>query len=205
MVWMTWMKRGACTALTATGLVCAAAHSGIADPGAPVAVGDLHEILTPTLPGTYGDDTAVVILGYGLTPEGTMREELVRRLRAGYVQSVFTPRSPIIVTGGNPQAGLSEADAMADWLLAAGVDPARILRETRAESTVANARNTAVLMTEHSLGAAVLVTSGDHVDRAREAFDAAGVEVVGELTPEATPWPELPLRVDQFGPLLPVD
>ncbi|MFD6221159.1 YdcF family protein [Nocardia asteroides] len=198
MLWATWMMRGVCAAVTAAGLVCAAAQPGAAEP-----VQDLHRLLTPGLPGTYGGDTAVVILGYGLTPEGTMRPELIRRLRAGAVQAVFAPWSPIIVTGGNPRAGLSEADAMADWLVAAGIDPARILREPHAESTVANARNTAAVMAEHQLRSAVLVTSGDHVDRARAAFADAGVLVVGELTPDRTLWPALPLRIDQFGPDLP--
>jgi len=202
-VWVTWVTRGVCAVLTATGIVCAAAPSGSAEPSSPIGVRDLPRLLTPSLPGTYGEDTAVVILGYGLTPEGTVRPELVRRLRAGLVQAVFAPWSPIIVTGGNPRAGLSEADAMADWLVAAGIDPARILREPQADSTVANARFTAALMAEHQLRAAVLVTSGDHLDRARAAFDAAGVLVVGELTPDRTPWPALPLRIDQFGPALP--
>ncbi|MFD5174219.1 YdcF family protein [Nocardia sp. NPDC058379] len=203
MLWVTWVTRGVCAALIATGFVCATAPVGTAESATPIGVADLHRMLTPTLPGTYGDDTAVVILGYGLTPEGDLRPELVRRLRAGLVQAVFAPWSPIIVTGGNPQAGLSEADAMADWLLAAGVDPARILREPQADSTVANARFTAALMAEHHLRAAVLVTSGDHVDRARAAFDDAGVLVVGELTPDRTLWPVLPLRIDRFGPALP--
>lgn len=203
MVWVTWVTRGACAALIATGFVWATAPVGSAEPATPIGGQGLHRILTPSLPGTYGVDTAVVILGYGLTPEGTLRAELVRRLRAGLVQAVFAPWSPIIVTGGNPRAGLSEADAMADWLVAAGIDPARILREPQADSTVANARFTAALMAEHHLRAAVLVTSGDHLDRARAAFDAAGVLVVGELTPDRTPWPALPLRVDQFGPALP--
>ncbi|UGT57232.1 YdcF family protein [Nocardia asteroides] len=203
MVWVNWVTRGVCAVLTATGFVCAAPQAGIAEPSLPSAVRDLQRVLTPGLPATYGGETAVVILGYGLTPEGVMRAELVRRLRAGFVQAMFAPWSPIIVTGGNPRAGLSEADAMADWLVSAGIDPARILREPHAESTVANARNTAVLMSEHDLRSAVLVTSSDHLDRARAAFDAAGVSVVGQLTPDLTPWPSLPLRIDQFGPALP--
>ncbi|MGW5311296.1 YdcF family protein [Nocardia thailandica] len=146
-----------------------------------------------TLPSTYGPDTAVVILGYGLTPEGTLREELVRRLRAGLMQAVFAPLSPVIVTGGNPQSGVREADAMADWLVANGLPEARILREPEAASTVENARRTADLLREHGLRDAVLVTSGDHLARARAAFLDAGVTVAGARTPEQTVWP--------FGPL----
>ncbi|MFC4125239.1 YdcF family protein [Nocardia rhizosphaerae] len=203
MVWEKWAMRGVCGVLAAAGFVCAAPQTGNAEPSIPPAVRDLQRVITPDLPATYGADTAVVILGYGLTPEGTLRTELVRRLRAGLVQAMFAPWSPVIVTGGNPRAGLSEADAMADWLVSAGLDPARILREPHAESTVANARNTAVLMAEHELADAVLVTSSDHIDRARAAFLDAGVTIAGELTPDRTPWPALPLRIDQFGPGLP--
>lgn len=145
------------------------------------------------LPATYGPDTAVVILGYGLTPEGALRDELVRRLRAGLTQAVFAPLSPVIVTGGNPQSGVREADAMADWLEAAGLPAARILREPEAVSTVDNARRTADLLRAHHLRDAVLVTSGDHLPRARGAFADAGVTVVGTMTPDQTIWP--------FGPL----
>ncbi|MFC9963984.1 YdcF family protein [Nocardia ignorata] len=205
MAWTKWAIRGVCTALTATGFVCAAAQSVSAEPAVVTVIQDLRRIVAPAVPGTYGGDTAVVILGYGLTPEGTMREELLRRLRTGYVQAVFAPWSPIIVTGGNPQAGRSEADAMASWLEDAGIDPARILREPHADSTIGNADHTAALMSEHNLTSAVLVTSADHVTRARAAFDAAGVTVVGELTPDTAPWPHLPLSIDQFGPMLPAD
>ncbi|MBC7304257.1 MAG: YdcF family protein [Nocardia sp.] len=200
MVRWTWGKRVVCAAIAATGLAWVPVAPAGADLSVPPGLDFARALGTPALPGIYGPDTAVVVLGYGLTPEGTMREELVRRLRAGLAQAVFAPWSPIIVTGGNPRAGLSEADAMADWLTAAGVDPRRIVRETTAESTVANARNTATMLTERGLRAVVLVTSADHMARARGAFADAGVLVVGDLTPDRAQWDSMPLRISNFGP-----
>ncbi|MFC6011153.1 YdcF family protein [Nocardia lasii] len=199
MVRWTWGRRAVCAAIAATGL-SAVPIPAAAELPAPPGLDITSVLVHPDLPGVYGPDTAVVVLGYGLTPEGTMRDELVRRLQAGLAQSAFAPWSPIIVTGGNPQAGLSEADAMADWLVTAGVDPARIVRESQAESTVANARNTAAILSDRGLGSVVLVTSEDHIDRARRAFADAGVQVVGDLTPDRAQWSAIPLRIDSFGP-----
>ncbi|MFD4353110.1 YdcF family protein [Nocardia sp. NPDC058519] len=199
MVRWTWRKRVVCAAIAVTGLACVPVPAG-ADSSAPPGLDFARALGTPALPGIYGPDTAVVVLGYGLTPEGTMREELVRRLRAGLAQAVFAPWSPIIVTGGNPQAGMSEADAMADWLVAAGIDQRRILRESEADSTVANAGNTAAMMAERGLRSVVLVTSEDHIARARGAFAAAGVLVVGDHTPDRAQWDSVPLHVGVFGP-----
>ncbi|MFX5922296.1 YdcF family protein, partial [Acinetobacter baumannii] len=81
--------------------------------------------------GFRGPDTAIVVLGYGLLPDGAMRPELVERLRAGYAQALLAPASPIIVTGGNPRNGTTEAAAMADWLVARGIPPARVHRDDR--------------------------------------------------------------------------
>src|SRR5690242_17592489 len=55
----------------------------------------------PPLPAPHGPTTAIVVLGYGLLPDGGMRPELVARLQAALVQAVVSPASPIIVTGGN--------------------------------------------------------------------------------------------------------
>ncbi|MFE1592120.1 YdcF family protein [Nocardia sp. NPDC058705] len=200
MVRWTWGRRVMCAAIATTGVACAMAAPAGADLAAPPGIDFARALGTPNLPGIYGPDTAVVVLGYGLTPEGTMREELVRRLRAGLAQAVFAPLSPIIVTGGNPQAGLSEADAMADWLLAAGIDESRIIREPEADSTVANARNTAVMLADRGLHSVVLVTSEDHMARARGAFADAGVHVVGDFTPDRAQWDSVPLHIGRFGP-----
>ena len=147
-----------------------------------------------SLTAGYGADTAIVILGYGLQPDGRMRPELIQRLEAGYVQAVLAPAAPVIVTGGNPHHGVTEAQAMAEWLVAHGIPRTRIHTETRAETTVQNARYSHHLMETIGARRAVVVTSSNHVGRAVIDFVTAGVPVIGTLTPERAP-----LRVIPFG------
>ncbi|WP_084525456.1 YdcF family protein [Nocardia vaccinii] len=159
----------------------------------------LHTTAVP-LPGLsltagYGADTAIVILGYGLQPDGRMRPELIQRLEAGYVQAILAPAAPVIVTGGNPHHGVTEAQAMAGWLIAHGIPRSRIHAETRAETTVQNAKYSHHVMDTIGARRAVVVTSSNHVGRAVGDFVSAGVPVIGTLTPD-----QAPLRVIPFGP-----
>jgi hypothetical protein len=60
---------------------------------------------------------AIVILGYGLIPDGTMRTILRRRVLAGLTVAQFFPQSPIIVTRGIATfATESTWDGLADAL-----------------------------------------------------------------------------------------
>ncbi|MEV6339703.1 YdcF family protein [Nocardia vinacea] len=145
--------------------------------------------------GFRGPRTAIVVLGYGLLPDGEMRPELISRLHAGYVQALLAPLSPIIVTGGNPRNGVTEARAMADWLIGHGIPAERVHIEAEAVSTAQNAERSARIMRDIGTRDAVVVTSADHIDRAAALFGDAGVAVVATVTPEKVP----PL-VWEFGP-----
>lgn len=147
------------------------------------------------LPALFSPNTAIVVLGYGLLPDGEMRPELINRLYAGYVSALLSPAAPVIVTGGNPQNGVSEAAAMADWLIAHGIEAQRIYAETQANSTVQNAAFSAKLMEAINATGAILITSADHIGRALNNFRAAGISVVATMTPDDTP-----LSAQPFGP-----
>ncbi|MBL1074710.1 YdcF family protein [Nocardia sp. 2] len=120
-----------------------------------------------------------------------MRPELIERLSAGYVSALVSPASPIIVTGGNPQADVTEARAMADWLTARGIPPERVHLEPDARSTVENAELSAAVMAELGSHDAVLITSSDHMPRAVATFAAAGVRVTDTCTPDDLPYTAL--------------
>lgn len=139
------------------------------------------------LPETYGPETVIVVLGYGLEPDGSMRPELSNRLHAALIQAFMSPASPVIVTGGNPRNGVTEAQVMADWLNVRGVARHRLHAETEAGSTVQNAKFSARLMEALGVHKAVLITSADHMRRALENFLEAGVPVVATMTPDAAP------------------
>ncbi|APE33495.1 hypothetical protein BOX37_05390 [Nocardia mangyaensis] len=139
------------------------------------------------LPDTYGPETAIVVLGYGLLPDGTMRAELSNRLHAALIQAFMSPASPVIVTGGNPRNGITEAQVMTDWLVVRGLARDRIHAETEAGSTVQNAKFSARMMEALGAHKAVLITSADHMRRALENFLDAGVPVVATMTPDVAP------------------
>lgn len=119
--------------------------------------------------------TDIVILGAGLYPDGGIRPVLDERLRAGLRLANAYPTSRIIVTGGVPQNGRTEAQAMGQWLRGAGVAPWRITEENNSNSTVQNAQFTDRIFRERGTTGAVVVTTGDHVKRAvmnfRQAVD----------------------------------
>ncbi|WP_063064707.1 YdcF family protein [Nocardia violaceofusca] len=190
----------AAAALAVGALTAAAFPTAAADPLTDAA-GVIEQLRAvgdplPPLPAPHGPTTAIVVLGYGLLPDGGMRPELVARLQAALVQAMVSPASPIIVTGGNPRGGTTEADAMAGWLVGHGIAPERIHIESRASDTVENAVNSAEMM--HALGAgdAVVVTSADHMPRAVADFVDAGVAVVGTVSPQDLP----PVVLEAFGP-----
>ena len=117
--------------------------------------------------------THIVVLGAGLFPDGTIRPVLDGRLRGALTLAQQFPYTPIVVSGGVPRAGVTEAQAMADWLVAHGVHPGRIIQEGASRSTVENARNTTAILAGRGASGAVVVTSPDHLQRAVVDFRAA--------------------------------
>lgn len=119
--------------------------------------------------------TDIVILGAGLFPDGGIRPVLEERLRTGLRLAQSYPTARVIVTGGVPQNGRTEARAMGDWLRGAGIAPHRITEEGNSNSTVQNAQFTDRIFRERGTTGAVVVTTGDHVKRAvlnfRQAVD----------------------------------
>ncbi|MFD3702419.1 ElyC/SanA/YdcF family protein [Nocardia sp. NPDC058658] len=134
------------------------------------------------LPALVGPQTGIVVLGYGLLPDGALRPELENRLTAAWLQAIAAPFSPVIVTGGNPQNGISEAEAMRRWLVARGLPGDRIHVEDRAGSTVQNALFSTRMLRDLGATSAVVVTSPNHIRRAVADFIVAGTAVVGAMT-----------------------
>ncbi|MGW5381618.1 YdcF family protein [Nocardia sp. NPDC003963] len=134
------------------------------------------------LPALVGPQTGIVVFGFGLLPDGTPRPELAERLQAAWLQAIASPFSPIVVSGNNPSNGITEAQAMAGWLIGRGIPAERIHVENRAGSTVQNALFSADIL--HRVGAtsAVAVTSPNHIRRAVADLYVAGIPVVGATT-----------------------
>ncbi|MGV0834028.1 YdcF family protein [Mycolicibacterium thermoresistibile] len=131
---------------------------------------------------------AIVVLGYGLLPDGTMRPLLRRRVLAGLTVAQFFPQSPIIVTGGNPRNGVTEAAAMRRMLLMFGFPDHRIIVEDRANSTVQNARFSVPLAEKAGASGIILVTSSTHQGRADGNFADEGANILATVSyPDGNP------------------
>lgn len=97
-------------------------------------------ILPDGLPDT--DELCIVVLGFQLNPNGSMKDELVERLNVVLRSAEKYPNACILCTGGgtaseNPSA--TEAGKMAEWLRNRGLSPKRIVVENRSLTTAQNA------------------------------------------------------------------
>ena len=131
---------------------------------------------------------AIVILGYGLKPDGSMRTILYHRVLTGLAIAQSFPQSPIIVTGGNPQNGQTEAAQMRNLLLMLGFPAHRIIVEDRANSTVQNAQFSVPLAKAAGTSGIILVTSSTHQGRADGDFVDAGGNLLATVSfPDGNP------------------
>lgn len=151
--------------------------------------------VTDQVPVGIAPDSVIVILGFGLLDDGGLRPILTQRLRKGLDVAAVYPQMPVLVTGGNPRGGRTEAAAMRDWLVENGLPVERIHLEADSMSTVGNALNSAALIRSRGLGSgAVLVTSSDHLRRGVADFLTAGIPLWAVLASDGA---------DHSGPIPP--
>ena len=123
-------------------------------------------ILPDGLPGT--DELCMIVLGFQLNPDGSMRGELIERLQVAKASAEKYPNAMIVCTGGgtaseNPDA--TEAGEMAKWLIENGVDPQRVIVENRSLTTAQNAVYTRQILTEQypQVKQMVIISSDYHI------------------------------------------
>ena len=142
----------------------------------------------PAAAGKDFSKPAIVILGYGLNNDGSPRWILHTRVLAGIAVAQFFPQSPIIVTGGNPKNGNSEAGEMRKMLLLMGFPDNRIIVEDKANSTMQNARFSVPLAKKAGTSGIIVVTSSTHQGRADTNFEDAGGNVLATVSfPDGDP------------------
>ena len=115
----------------------------------------------------------IVALGYALAKDGTAEKPLLDRLDVALKAANANPTARIMVTGGQPQAGVTEGDVMTKWLVEKGVDRDRILIEDKSKDTVGNVLNVANLLKRHTADTVILITSSSHMRRARTLLEDA--------------------------------
>lgn len=126
-----------------------------------------------------------ITLGYALSDEGEMEETLIERLNVTLEAAEAYPNSHLIVTGGVPKAGNTEAELMADWLVENGIDEERISQDPLATDTVENALFSMDIVQNEGFEDITLITSASHMRRALVTFNEAN-RLLLEMADEET-------------------
>lgn len=142
---------------------------------APVPV---NEELPDSLPG---DDTlCLVALGFQLNPDGSMRDELIERLKVLLAAAEKYPHAVIVCTGGGTASDdptATEAGKMAEWLHEQGVDPSRIYVEDKSITTAQNAIFTFDILEEYcrQVTQIAVISSDYHIATGTLLFGAESI------------------------------
>ncbi|MFT4212689.1 MAG: ElyC/SanA/YdcF family protein [Microbacterium sp.] len=115
-----------------------------------------------------------VVLGYALANDGSMQDTMLQRLHVALTALAANPDSLVLVAGGAPKNGNTEAAVMRSWLIDQGVSADRILTEDESTDTPTNAVNSmAVLYAQGEISSYTLISSATHLRRASVLFTAA--------------------------------
>lgn len=140
-----------------------------------------EDVLPDGLP--QDDSLCIVVMGFGLKEDGSMKEELIDRLVVALSSAVKYPNAYIAVTGGQTSQakGVTEAGQMAAWLQKKGVDKSRIITEKQALSTTANAINTYKLLNKSypQINSIALISSDYHITWSAAMFTTVSAYKAG--------------------------
>ena len=128
----------------------------------------------------------LVVLGAGLRPDGTPSETLRYRLDAALAYLAENPDTTCIVSGAQGFGeSRTEADAMAEYLVAHGLDEGRVTKEELSSTTAENVRNSAELLAPGvSVG---IVTNDFHLYRALRIAEKNGLSGAHGLAAPSNP------------------
>ena len=123
------------------------------------------------------DSLCIVVFGYGLNKDGSMKRELYDRLGVALQAARQYPNAYIAVTGGETAGikGISEAAVMAIWLMNNDIPESRIILEKTSLSTTENAQNTCGILNQKypHIRQLAVVTSDYHIALAATVLQTA--------------------------------
>jgi uncharacterized SAM-binding protein YcdF (DUF218 family) len=126
------------------------------------------------------DSLCLVALGYRLNTDGSMRNELIERLKVVLAASQKYPNAFIICTGGatainNPSA--TEAGRMAEWLRWQGVEARRLIVEDQSLTTAQNAAFSFEILADNypQIRQLAIISSDYHIATGALLFGAAAI------------------------------
>lgn len=149
------------------------------------AAAEIHyDVLPDGLPET--DELCIVALGFQLNPDGTMRDELIERLKVVRNSAEKYPNALVVCTGGGTAADdpeASEAGKMAEWLVENGIAAERVIVEDRSLTTAQNAiytfdiltasypqvRQIAIVSSDYHIATGALLFGAESILRAEKA------------------------------------
>ena len=153
----------------------------VQSPDLPIHEGILPDGLAQT------DELCLVVLGFQLNPDGSMKDELVERLKVAKASAEKYPNAYIVCTGGgtaseNPEA--TESGRMAQWLVDNGIAENRVLVEDRSLTTAQNAIYTFELLKEKcpQVKELAIISSDYHIATGMLLFGAEAVLTEEPLT-----------------------
>ena len=140
------------------------------------------------LPDGLPDDGSlcIVVLGYELNDDGTMKDELLGRLRVALSCARQYPNALVLCTGGGTAADapdVTEGRSMGDWMLAHGLSRHRLIVEDRSMTTAENAMNSyRILFSDYpAVDSVAIVSSSYHIPWGSLLFEAGLMQSASEL------------------------
>lgn len=131
----------------------------------------------------------VIVLGARVMPDGELSTTLLHRIETAY--SVYRDgySEKFIVCGAQgSDEPMTEAKAMAEYLIEQGVPAENVFLEDQSFNTVENLKNARKIMDEQGLDSALIVTSDYHVARSLRLCADAGIEASGINAPGPDYW-----------------
>ena len=137
-----------------------------------------YDVLPGGLPDT--DELCIVVLGFQLKPDGTMKDELIERLTVALKSAEKYPNAYIACTGGGTASenkDATEAGKMAEWLIGHGIGKERVIVEDKSKTTAQNAIFTCEILTSNypSVKKLVIVSSDYHIATGELLFKAESI------------------------------
>ena len=137
-----------------------------------------YDVLPDGLPDT--DELGIIVLGFQLNPDGTMKDELIARLTIALASAEKYPNAYIVCTGGGTaaeNASATESSEMAKWLIANGIDKKRVIIEDNSITTAQNALFTYDILTSlyPSVKKLAIISSDYHIATGELLFKAEAI------------------------------
>ena len=137
-----------------------------------------YDVLPDGLPDT--NELCIVVLGFQLEPDGTMKNELIQRLNVALKSAQKYPNAYVVCTGGGTASenkSASEAGEMAKWLINNGISEERIIVEDNSITTAQNAIFTYDILTSlyPSVKKLAIVSSDYHIATGDLLFKAESI------------------------------